>query len=161
MLILRDENFIDKSQWMRGEWDQEPDLIEWRSETKPSFPCLIVRSDGTGALCGYVGVNETHPLYEVVYMDTGIDAHGSLTYSGKCQKDGKICHAPLKGEPDNIWWLGFDCAHCFDISPRLYYNKKLIKASGATYKNLSYVIEEVNSLASQLAEMNNIKRIEG
>lgn len=54
---------IDKSKWHPGPWLDEPDKVEWRHAS--GLPLLIVRASHTGALCGYVGVPEGHPLYGV------------------------------------------------------------------------------------------------
>lgn len=60
-----------------------------------------------------------------------------------------ICHVPLAGRLDHVWWLGFDCAHCGDVSPGT-------ERSGGpdptgTYKDIGYVRMEVERLARQLA----------
>jgi hypothetical protein len=52
---------IDKTLWPRGEWDDEPDKMQWQDEAT-GLPCLIVRGP-VGALCGYVGVPEGHPCF--------------------------------------------------------------------------------------------------
>ena len=41
--VLREERFTDRKGWLSGEWDNEPDLIEWRDE-KTGLPCLMVRA---------------------------------------------------------------------------------------------------------------------
>jgi hypothetical protein len=153
MQILNQENFVDKTAWKhRGEWDNEPDRVEWRSETSPIFPCLIVRGGG-GALCGYVGVGKDHPYYQKDYdtVNADIEVHGGLTFSNERHEGGKICHTPIKGESDDdLWWLGFDCSHLGDRAPVYEY------CTADTYRNIAYVIDEVNYLASQLArKLNN------
>ncbi len=153
---------IDKSEWMRGEWDSEPDKIQWTDEST-GMPCLIVRGP-SGALCGYVGVTDSHPFYEKGYsaaavdIDGGIEVHGGLTYSDKCQpgedESKGICHAPTPGEPDDVWWFGFDCYHCFDIGPRRL--KQNIKDGfhdpASEYRSVRYVELQVAKLAKQLKE---------
>lgn len=76
---------IDKSTWGEGEWNQEPDKKEWQDE-ETSYPCLIVRAPVTGALCGYVGVPESHPLYGVPYNKP----HESTTRLWEKVKEGEI-----------------------------------------------------------------------
>lgn len=56
--------------YLEGEWDREPDKIEW-TDKKTGLPCLIVRNR-LGALCGYVGVGEKHPFYKVEYHTCSI-----------------------------------------------------------------------------------------
>lgn len=154
------EYTIDKSTWRDGPWQHEPDRLEWRHL---GFPCLIVRAPGTGALCGYVGVDASHPWYGREYrrVEDHINVHGGLAYSDKCE--GHICHLPDEGETDDVWWLGFDCSHSGDVMPGL--DRPDVAAIRAlvglgnsfledgTYKDLSYVKTEVESLAEQLAKV--------
>lgn len=151
------EHTVDRTGWAPGPWDGEPDRVEWRAH---GFPCLIVRSPTTGALCGYVGVPSDHPFHGVNDGEEKADSlsvHGGITYGSKCA--GHICHVPQPGEPDDVWWLGFDCSHAGDVMP--------IRSSGfdsmnqfasmfgaATheggYKNVAFVREETERLAEQL-----------
>lgn len=48
----------DKSEWPRGQWDDEPDKMQWLDEAT-GRPCLIVRNS-FGGLCGYMGVDKSH-----------------------------------------------------------------------------------------------------
>lgn len=63
-----DYTTVDKSEWGDGDWKNEPDKKQYQ-DTETGYPCLIVRNHH-GALCGYVGVNDKHPLYGVEYSDT-------------------------------------------------------------------------------------------
>jgi hypothetical protein len=108
---------VDRSGWPPGPWDDEADRYEWIDEAT-GMPCLMKRN-GVGAWCGYVAVNPDHPTHGVGYFDVedqyDIKVHGGLTYAAFCS--GEICHVPQPGEPDNVWWLGFDCAHADDMTP--------------------------------------------
>lgn len=137
---------VDKSQWARGAWDDEPDKIQWQDE-KTGLPCLIVRGP-SGALCGYVGVDESHPCYEKDYDSVDVDVHGGLTFANHCAhgpEERGICHKPSEGEPDNVWWLGFDCAHSGDLCP-----SRGLYCARDHYKSVRYVEREVERLAEQL-----------
>lgn len=137
-----------------GPWDSEPDKRQWMSET--GLPCLIVRNH-YGALCGYVGVPRTHPWYGQKYDDVdeqlgddeneeGDSPHGGLTFAGSCGE--KICHEVEPGEDDDVWWLGFDCAHAFDLVPgmgRDYYPDDVV-----VYRDVAYVTAECEKLAALL-----------
>lgn len=126
MSIESETKWMDRSKWVAGPWDDEPeDKVEFRHA---GFACLIVRGPA-GAWCGYVGVPPGHPAHGVGYAlvrvvgeEGEIDlpsVHGGLTYSNGCQGEGgHICHVPAPGEADNVWWLGFDCNHSGDVSPR-------------------------------------------
>jgi hypothetical protein len=157
------EQRIDKSKWGVGPWQDEPDRLEWRHA---GLPCLIVRGQ-LGALCGYVGVPPGHRYHGVGHDDVeGVGAHGGLTYAEGCR--GEICHVPAPGEPDDVWWLGFDCAHAFDYVPGLHAQLREIcerehnplvdvtdaragPMFGEVYRDLAYVKAEVEDLAEQLA----------
>jgi hypothetical protein len=72
-----------------------------------------------------------------------LSVHGGITYAERCA--GHICHVPAPGEPDNVWWLGFDCAHSGDRVPRMDHAR-----GWEQYRDVRYVRSEVESLASQL-----------
>lgn len=92
----------------------------------------ITRNPATYTLCGYVGVPFGHPYWGRHYRDLGddIEVHGGLTFSAE-------------GD-DNLWWLGFDCAHLGDRIPTMpsFY--------GGVYRNEDYVRAECLHLAEQL-----------
>lgn len=202
---------IDKGDWARGAWDDEPDKRQWQ-DPATGLPCLINRGP-SGALCGYVGVPDAHPLHGLSYDEcwNAIEphAHGGLTFASGCSDTGRerfnkmtaaiparkkeasiyprgdsanwlrdwlpsldnfeawqsriqatsICHITGEGEPDNIWWFGFDCAHAGDFCPK-YSARYGDKNEGydndppwpaETYKTIRYVEREVARLAEQLA----------
>jgi len=143
---------IDKSLWPQGEWNNEPDKRQW-TDGVTGFPCLIVRGP-SGALCGYVGVSSSHPTFEKDYGDVYIgDVHGGLTFSEKCspgEENKGICHLVEDGEGDNIWWLGFDCAHGGDLCPNYLGFRSPILQDWEVYRNLHYVTGEVEKLALEL-----------
>ncbi len=162
-----DPMVIDKSPWGDGPWQTEPDRVEWEHA---GFPCLALRHDRSGHFCGYVAVPPGHPLHGKPYDDASVEVHGGLTYASAC--DGsRICHIPKPGEPADVWWFGFDCAHGGDYSPRS--NKEwgngypwpdhkydhataIVReqadgwAAGEVYRDLTYVQTETNRLAEQL-----------
>lgn len=136
MTDVQQWTFVDRTDWPSGEWDNEPDKVQWTDEAT-GLVCLAHRSR-MGAWCGYVGLPPSHPLYEREYGDiyknvANLDVHGGLTYSAACQPNhdpvtGRgICHVPEPGEPDNLWWLGFDCAHAGDLSPDMVKHQEIIR----------------------------------
>jgi hypothetical protein len=152
-----DQLFKDKKTWIDGPWKQEPDRMEW---THRGFPCLMVRNTAvTGSWCGYVAVPPDHPAYEKPYDKVDVNVHGGLTYADHCR--GHVCHKPKDGEPDTVWWFGFDCAHAFDLMPRM---RTLMKAIAKElnqpdlgtdyfperYRDVAYVKKETEKLADQL-----------
>jgi len=144
---------LPKSEWGDGPWQTEPDRVEWRHA---GLPCLIRRSPGvTGVWCGYVAVPPGHPAHGAGYDDVAVDVHGGLTYAGDCDGDEGvgICHVPRPGEPADVYWLGFDCGHAFDICPALEARYRDLATRDQVYRDLAYVTAETESLAEQLAEM--------
>lgn len=148
------EHKVDRTGWPPGPWDDEPDRIEWRSD---GLPCLIVRNRW-GALCGYVAVSDGHPWFGEDYNALpALEVHGGLTYTGSCADH--ICHAPAEGEPDHVWWIGFDCAHSMDLAPRL--RAQLSELSFKPddwpdyeiYRDVAYVRAEVERLATMAREV--------
>ena len=141
---------VDKSNWERGPWDNEPDKVEFRDPVT-SLPCLIVRNP-LGALCGYVGVPEGHPWYEKEYEEIDVRVHGGLTYSAFCTEgpqEESICHV---GE-DKVWWLGFDCCHLGDFTEMKGRFYPHLKQNPDIYRDIEYVKTEVRNLAKQAADV--------
>ncbi len=132
---------IDKSGWGPGPWQAEPDHAEFRHR---GLACLIHRNQW-GVWCGYVGAPPGHPWHGGGYDEVPADVHGGLTYSSACA--GDICHVPLPGEPDDVWWLGFDCGHAGDLTP--YYRSLGFPFGDELYRDEAYVRREVARLADQ------------
>jgi len=150
----------DRSEWGSGEWDGEPDKVQWTDEGT-GLVCLAKRNPHSGNWCGYVGVSAAHPWHSKGYSDDALEdvrVHGGLTFSDSCQEgppEQTICHIPDPGEPDGLWWFGFDCHHAWDYAP---YNAKMAKdhpcfarTSDEIYRTLGYVKSECRGLAQQIA----------
>lgn len=161
-MTARSYSTIDKTGWGDGPWQDEPDKLQWPDEAT-GLPCLAVRNR-QGAWCGYVGVPPGHRLHGAAYDDVDVDVHGGLTYAAGCA-DGpeatSICHVPAPGEPDDVWWFGFDCHHAFDLGPAFEIRMRELRHDAAAlelelppvvYRTLGYVQDEVRALAAQLAE---------
>lgn len=150
----------DREGWGSGLWDDEPDKVQW-SDRITGLPCLALRNH-SGVWCGYVGVDRTHPYHSISYQSVNnhdLSVHGGLTYSNSCinedTPESAICHIPDPGEPDDVWWLGFDCGHGFDYVPGMMRNFPELIRSQATYKTLDYVRGQCTLLAAQLKERMN------
>jgi hypothetical protein len=154
---------IDKSTWGDGPWQSEPDRVEWEHA---GLPCLARRSPMGGNWCGYAAVPPGHPLHGKHYADVDVRVHGGLTYGSAC--DGEICHVPKPGEPEEVFWFGFDCGHFTDFMPAMdaflrgerirdrpaYDHAAAIASEGGwheVYRTLDDVQAETNRLAEQLA----------
>lgn len=64
-------------------------------------------------------------------------------------------HGPLAGEPDDVWWFGFDCMHAglSDHVPGLFMTPRLRELMPGVYRDLAYVHAETERLAEQLAAL--------
>ena len=161
---IRAYTIVDRTGWRSGEWDAEPDKLQWPDEAT-GLPCLVVRHPRLGHLCGYVGVAPGHPLHGQPYqaIEADIEVYGGLTYSEGCEagepEAEAICHVPGPGEPGDVHWFGFDCAHAGDHTPGLHRTDypgeigRLLKLTRHdTYRALAYVKAECARLAKQLLE---------
>lgn len=97
-------------------------------------------------------------------MDCVLQVHGGVTYASACQ--GELCHVPKPGEPDNVWWIGFDCGHSGDLLPGMLAMEKQhgwdapdhplslrSYRSRDVYRDQAYVTQETKNLAEQLREL--------
>jgi hypothetical protein len=142
------EHRVDRTGWPAGPWDSEPE-DRWEGR-HAGFPVLAVRNS-TGNWCGYVGVPPGHPWHGR-YDDLDVNVHGGITYGAPCQSNGgPICHVPAAGEPETVWWLGFDCAHWGDIVPTLRRYDRPGDDGDEVYRSLGYVQEQTRALADQAA----------
>lgn len=158
---------IDKSSWGPGTWQNEPDKVQWEDGTT-KLPCIAKRNH-RGSWCGYVGVDEAHPWYLIDCFDEVpgssetpnalIKIAREIEYAALCvegDKPNSVCHVPGEGDPDHVWWFGFNCAGEHDLNPVDAAGKR---ARGAgddhfqhqTYRTLSYVVACCSQLAEQLA----------
>lgn len=87
---------------------------------------------------------------------SAIQVHGGLTFAGGCQEGADpskhICHLPEEGEPDTVWWFGFDCGHSGDYLPG-YVSLLTHRDRGEAYRDIPYVKAECADLAKQLHDM--------
>jgi hypothetical protein len=153
----REYRNMDKSAWGAGPWQSEPDKVQW-PDVATGLPCLAVRN-GAGNWCGYVGVPPGHALHGRDYGSIDdVVVHGGLTFSDACSphdtEASGICHVPGVGEPDSVWWFGFDCGHSGDLSPVLASDPRVREFGllrDGTYRTLPYVQDQCAALAQQIA----------
>lgn len=133
-------------------WENEPDHAEWEQEVS-GYKCRISRMEGSGALCGYVGIPKEHRFWGKGYHgdneevdDISDNVHGGLTYS----EEGK----------DGYWYFGFDTTHANDFAPKLvellieFGRKDLPFHDCMNYKTWEYVENEVHWLGKRLWQYN-------
>jgi len=149
-------------QGLDGPWFTEPDRVEFKNL---GYDCLLSRSPFSFAWCGYVAVPKGHSAFGLHYDHADLEdirVPGGLTYSKECHEH--ICHEADE-HSDPVWWLGFDCAHCYDVTPGSEASLKAITGEirkcpadyEVTYKDMNYVREQVLSLATQLKLLEEIK----
>lgn len=98
----REYRTIEKSTWGAGPWMDEPDKVQW-VDAATGLDCLAVRNHG-GALCGYVGLPESHPWHGIGYSgctlkppcgesycdhSPNVDVHGGLTFADSCYEPSR------------------------------------------------------------------------
>jgi hypothetical protein len=163
---------------MNRPWWTEDNKVDFIAE---GFKCCLRRGP-LGSWCGYVGVPASHPWHGKSYNDyikptadmlgprdandhgpidllcmalsdkdpseelsigLAMRVHGGITYTAD--------HKPY-GKPEGLWWFGFDCAHAGDLVPS-FAERQCGCHTGDIYRDQSYVVAEVQSLAAQLAKV--------
>ena len=137
--------------WDDGPWDDEDDRYEGHVI---GYPAVIWRHPSHGQLNGYLAVTDSHPWWGNTEHE--VEVHGGITYAGM-PDEGDWAHLP---HPDgiNVWWLGFDCHHMWDIAPgfdaremrRQYPDfPELRYPIARSYKTVAYVTGQLEDLATQ------------
>jgi hypothetical protein len=113
-------------------WEEE--LDEYLYEDR-GVQCRIKRNM-FGALCGYIGVKEDHPLFGCGEEDLYpyFRVHGGITFAGMFSFD-----------QDN-WYFGFDCGHAGDYQPKMMFRIH----DHEVYRDVNYVKEEIKSMVDAL-----------
>lgn len=129
---------IDKSKWPRGEWDNEPDYLEWTDEST-GFSCQILRDPKAGFLKGVVDVETLGRLFarnekEILQV---------LDIGGMIEVEFYYYHIP------NILRTQFRCWNYHDLIPSGNY----WQSENATYKNIEYVKEGCRSICNDLSKI--------
>jgi hypothetical protein len=131
-------------------WENEPDHAEWVQYIS-GYKCRISRMEGSGALCGYVGIPKEHRFWGASYeddelRDIGDNVHGGITYS-------------QQGD-DGWWYFGFDTTHINDFAPKLVEllidlgRKDLPFTDCMNYKTWEFVEDQVFWLGKRLWQYN-------
>lgn len=117
-----------------------------RSHTREDWERWCKRMEESRAEAAEYPVGDAaRRLREWAHEMTDFDA-----WKAKCQATG-ICHLPDDGEPDRVWWLGFDCSHAGDMSPA-YQASYRFSGGDDAYRDVEYVRREVAGLAKQISE---------
>lgn len=121
-------------------WNIGPTFIY---EQRGDFHLLVLKTVGKHC-CGYVGVNQGHPLWGMEYrsndyenpiMDFGV--HGGITFTGFHKKNFPA---------NDIWWIGFDCAHSDDYCPNNPFgNESNYKTQGWTWMETEKLLKQIQA----------------
>lgn len=101
---------------------------EWT--TKAGLKAVILLVNDGSHHCGYVQAPENLKGVDYNDIDSYIDVHGGVTYSGKDYWDTRLG-----------WYFGYDCAHYNDQTK--YWNE-------GVWRDEAFCTEECESLANQL-----------
>lgn len=109
----------------------------------------VVTRNGMGYRCGYARIPSGHPWHGRDHNDIHVEnIHGGLTFA----EADKPCHK--KGEADDAWWIGFDCAHSGDKQdpslPAVYHAKEQ-RDYYSSIKTTAYVQGNCERLCQQIA----------
>jgi hypothetical protein len=137
-------------------WTNEPRYLAWVHEW---LLCVLLRGVHN-AWCGYVGLPPWHPLHGAARVDIDADIYGGITWAAGYLRFGPTAEDTALG----IWWVGWDCAHAYDITPDTW---ELCRTQGPvpisdspdgarlTYKTCAFAVGETERLAAQLSRMGN------
>lgn len=107
------------------------------------YKCEIQRHPTMKHLCGYVLVDSDHWLYGKDYEDIeskySIYSHGGLTYSRNSEE---------------MWKIGFDCAHLYDLVPANY-NMEVLTGINTihpkdVYRDMKYVRQVLEAMVTDI-----------
>lgn len=126
------------------------------------YPCLILRNH-MGAFCGYVGITEKNRFYGIPMEKLSFSVHGGITFAGygdDASYGGHHFCRPSKDKDGNqLYWIGFDCAHKYDYCPAVAHQLKeagvepsLYLPKDKTYRTVNYVIGELQFLVDQIID---------
>lgn len=107
------------------------------------FEWMVIHN-GMGYRCGYVRIPSGHPWHGES-DDSLADVHGGITFAAP----DKPCD---KGGADDAWWIGFDCAHAWDLpDPTLpgCTQRYVIPCSDSAMRDQEYVEGQCRSLCEQ------------
>lgn len=136
---------VDRTGWPNGEWDSEPDRIEWRMH---GYYCLVNRNPIDGRLCGYVALEKGHKYCGIRsnklsdILDT--EVHGGITWASQAKDFTGTWQFPIW----DMWIVGFDCGHGgIDFMPSISNG-----FNDEKYRNAGYVVQNVHILLHELMD---------
>ena len=139
--------------WGKGPWVSEPNYKELGDEHTMGVVRRVAHreSNGTvlwgGQLCGYVRIPDGHPWHglELDDLDDKLSSHQGLTY--------------LETNELGERWVGFDCAHLYDVIPSVAmvmkpfaYERSGTEMLKPEYRDFDYCCDIVRTMMDELEE---------
>lgn len=111
-----------------------------------------ITNNGYGIRCGYIKLPRGHPWWGKGYDEIPADVHGGITFA----EHDKPCG---QGQPDDGFWIGFDCLHFNDApdpslkswEPRVTSIMSKQMRGGQVRTHL-YVVKQLRNLCRQAKE---------
>lgn len=149
--------FIDKSRWLRGPWDNEPDKVQWVDEAT-GLPCVIRRSP-LGSLAGYVGVMDperNHPARSGKFCVPV--TFGDYFWDPRLYEEPPFSHSVdygyhFVGGDKNLFYIGFHAGHDGDFCPA-----PPIRGNPRNYRDIGYVRDRCSELAGEIKKLEATKK---
>lgn len=147
-----------KARWGPGPWQDEPDRVQFHAH---DLPCLLLRGP-FGGWNGYVALPYDHPWYGANEYDMPVEVHGGITYSALEDAESIMAWQGDEASADPVcdppWWVGFDCAHAWDIQPGMEAFLVALMGGAHTsratqeYRTLDFARRATEFLAQQIQE---------
>lgn len=119
---------------IKEEWNYKKFTYKW-------YECRIIRhSKGIDFfwLCWYVQLTEKDKYYWENYDTIPYKVHWWLTY----------WDFSLNSYPEEGFWIGFDCQHCWDLFTAYMFDKNYEQV----YRDMEYVENELKKLVDQIVK---------
>lgn len=148
------EQQCDRVTW-HPEFRDEPDRIVWEVDGRPH---LLARNLRFATWSGYVA---TRPAEDQTSQSWQV--HGGISFTGSLLEDDDMLpfDFPSHGE---IYWIGFDCYHGYDRTPRFWDNPGGTNScyrdvgTNSCYRDVWYVLDEINKLSAQIRALKGMKK---
>lgn len=134
--VQEQHRLIDKSEWDRGVWQDEPDELRFTDDVT-GYPVVIIRGEETGALAFRVGVKDGHAAHGMAMAPTPTAFVANREDGGH----GELGH----------WWFGYR----FDLPNQ---GRPAQKMNLSLYHTLHSVQDAAVRLCRELKEFDDARK---
>lgn len=127
--------------WIAGEWDNEPDQIEWRCG---NTYCIINRLEA-GQLSGFIGVTNQHQWYGKFGSELELMCPALLV------PDRPLTCGLRSMEDQSVWCVGFTYGLDGDLMPGRWV-PPVVGTPERVYYNVQHVTSQINTLLRHSGE---------